>query len=50
VGVAVAIREAIEPFSSDVLAKMVVICALLRAVSGGHNRGGDALPRPGEME
>jgi hypothetical protein len=29
-----AIRAAIEPFAGDVIAKMVVICALLRAVTG----------------
>ena len=29
-----AIRTAVEPFAGDVIAKMVVICALLRAVSG----------------
>jgi hypothetical protein len=30
-----AIRAAVEPFAGDVLAKMVVICALLRSTSGG---------------
>ena len=32
--VAVAIRAAIEPFAGDVIVKMVVICALLRAATG----------------
>ncbi|HEY1797937.1 MAG TPA: hypothetical protein VGG57_17625 [Stellaceae bacterium] len=31
---AAAIRAAIEPFAGDVIAKMVVICALLRAATG----------------
>ena len=30
-----AIRAAIEPFTSDVIARMVVICAVLRAATGG---------------
>jgi hypothetical protein len=30
-----AIRAAVEPFAGDVIAKMVVICALLRSTSGG---------------
>jgi hypothetical protein len=30
-----AVREALERFAGDVIAKMVVICALLREVSGG---------------
>jgi hypothetical protein len=30
-----AIRAAVEPFAGDVLAKMVVICALLRSTSDG---------------
>jgi hypothetical protein len=29
------IRTAIKPFASDVIAKMVVICAVLRAITGG---------------
>jgi uracil phosphoribosyltransferase len=28
------IRSALEPFSGDVIAKMVVICAVLRAATG----------------
>jgi hypothetical protein len=31
--IATAIRAAVEPFTGDVIAKMVVICAMLRAVS-----------------
>ena len=31
---AAAIRAAVEPFAGDVIAKMVVICALLRAATG----------------
>jgi hypothetical protein len=31
----IGIRAAVEPFAGDVLAKMVVICALLRSTSGG---------------
>ncbi len=34
-GVAAAVRAAVEPFTGDVLAKMVVICALLRSTTGG---------------
>jgi hypothetical protein len=33
--IGIAIRAAVEPFTSDVLAKMVVICAVLHAASGG---------------
>jgi hypothetical protein len=29
-----AIRSAVEPFTGDVIAKMVVICGALRAASG----------------
>jgi hypothetical protein len=32
-----AIRAAVEPFAGDVIAKMVVICALLRAATCGPN-------------
>ena len=32
-----AIRAALEPFAGDVIAKLVVICALLRAATGGPN-------------
>jgi hypothetical protein len=34
-GLSAAIRPAIESFTSDVIAKMVVICAVLRAVTSG---------------
>jgi hypothetical protein len=30
-----ATRTAIEPFAADVIVKMVVICAVLRAITGG---------------
>ena len=33
--IGIAIRAAVEPFISDVLPKMVVICAVLRAAGGG---------------
>jgi len=35
-GVRVAIRAAIEPFTGDALARMIVICAMLRSATGGH--------------
>jgi hypothetical protein len=31
----ISIRAAVEPFAGDVLAKMVVICVLLRSTSSG---------------
>jgi NADH dehydrogenase FAD-containing subunit len=38
-----AIRAAVEPFAGDVIAKMVVICALLRAATFGRPEEGPAL-------
>jgi hypothetical protein len=36
-----AIRSAIEPFTGDVIAKIVVICAVLRAAASGKHRNAD---------